>query len=159
MKKLLLSSLTVLLLAILVATTAFAAPAAGKELLLKGSIQSLESYAINFPIMSVNATGSGNATQLGQFTVTYQVAVNLLTVSGPGSIQFVAANGDSLFGQGSGQATDTGTPGVFNIVETYTVTGGTGRFAGAGGSITLDRIVDTNTGVTSGTMSGSILLP
>ncbi len=159
MKKLLLSSLTVLLLAILVATTAFAAPAAGKELLLKGTIQSLETYAINFPIMSVNATGSGNATQLGQFTVTYQVAVNLLTVSGPGSIQFVAANGDSLFGQGSGQAADTGTPGVFNIVETYTVTGGTGRFAGAGGSITLDRIVDTNTGVTSGTMSGSILLP
>ncbi len=159
MKKLLLSSLTVLLLAIVVASTALAAPAAGKELLLKGSIQSHETYAINFPIMSVNATGSGNATQLGQFAVTYQVAVNLLTVSGPGTIQFVAANGDSLFGQGSGQASDTGNPGVFNVVETYTVTGGTGRFEGASGSITLDRVVDTNTGVTSGTMSGSILLP
>ncbi|MGE5374135.1 MAG: hypothetical protein ACM3XO_03690 [Bacteroidota bacterium] len=159
MKKLLLSSLMVLLLAVVVAGTAFAAPAADRQLLLKGSIQSQETYSIDFPIMSVNATGSGTATQLGQFNVTYQVAVNLLTVSGPGSIQFVAANGDSLFGQGSGQASDTGTPGVFNVVETYTITGGTGRFAGASGSITLDRIVDTNTGVTSGTMSGAILLP
>ncbi len=159
MKKLLLSSLTVMMLVLVVAGTAFAAPAAGKELLLKGSIQSLETYAINFPIMSVNATGSGNATQLGQFSVAYQVDVNLLTVSGPGFIQFVAANGDSLFGQGSGQAADTGTPGVFNVIETYTITGGTGRFAGAGGTLTLDRVVDTNTGVTSGTMSGAILLP
>lgn len=160
MKKLLASTLTAMLLVILVASATFAAPAAGeKELLLRGSIFAAETYEINFPIMSVTASGSGHATQLGRFTVSYAVEVNLLTIAGDGSAQFVAANGDSLFAEGTGQATETGTPGVFNVVEHFTITGGTGRFVDASGSITLDRVVDTTTGVTSGTISGNIVLP
>jgi hypothetical protein len=158
MKTIFASTMIALLLMIILTGAAFATPAE-KELLLKGSIQSLETYEINFPIMSVTASGSGNATQLGLFTVSYEVQVNLLTVSGPGSAHFIAANGDSIFAEGSGQATETGTPGVFNVIENYTITGGTGRFAGAGGNITLDRVVDTTTGVTSGTISGVIELP
>ena len=160
MKKLLVSTLTALLLVTVLTSATLAAPAtSGKELLLKGSVQSVETYAINFPIMSVTASGSGNATQLGRFAVTYAVEVNLLTIAGIGSAQFVAANGDSLFAEGTGQATETGTPGVFNVVEHFTITGGTGRFVGASGSISLDRVVDTTTGVTSGTISGNIVLP
>lgn len=160
MKKLLVSTMTALLLVIALASATLAAPVtSGKELLLKGSIQSVERYVIDFPIMSVTASGSGHATQLGRFTVSYAVEVNLLTIAGDGSAQFVAANGDSLFAEGTGQATETGTPGVFNVVEHFNITGGTGRFVGASGSITLDRVVDTTTGVTSGTISGNIVLP
>lgn len=160
MKKLIGYALFATLLVLGLAGATFAASAkAEKELKLKGSIESLETYEINPPIMHVTASGSGQATQLGQFTVSYEVDVNLETVAGTGSAQFVAANGDSIFAAGTGQATETGTPGVFNIVEEYTITGGTGRFAGASGSITLDRQVDTNTGATSGTISGNIVLP
>ena len=160
MKKILASIVIALLLIIVLMSTTFAAPAGGvRELPLRGSIEAVESYAVNFPIMSVTASGSGNASQLGRFSVRYAVDVNLVTIAGIGSAQFVAANGDSIYANGTGQATETGTPGVFSIVENYTITGGTGRFAGASGTITLDRVVDTNTGATSGTISGTILLP
>ena len=160
MKKISVSTGIALLLLIVLASIAFAAPAtAGKELPLKGSIQSVELYEIDFPTMFVTASGSGNATQLGRFTVNYEVEVNLLTLVGIDSAQFVAANGDSIFAEGLGQATETGTPGVVNVVEVYTITGGTGRFAGASGNITWKRVVDTNTGVTSGTISGNIVIP
>jgi hypothetical protein len=160
MKKVLVSTMLALLVVMALASTTFAAPtAAAKEWHLKGSLESVETYAVNFPIMSVTASGSGNATHLGRFTVSYEVEVNLLTIAGIGSAQFVAASGDRLLAVGGGQAAETGTPGVFNIVENYTITGGTGRFAGATGSITLDRVVDTNTGITSGTMNGNIVVP
>lgn len=158
MKKMLGSASVALLLVIVFAIAASAAPAE-RDFQLKGSMESLETYVVNFPIMSVTASGTGNATHLGRFTVSYEVEVNLETIAGIGSAQFVAANGDSLFAEGTGQATETGTPGVFTIVEQYMITGGTGRFSGASGSITLDRIVDTNTGATSGTIDGNIVVP
>jgi hypothetical protein len=159
MKKLFVSTLIALLLIIVGTSATFAAPQE-KDLLLKGSIQSLESYVVNFPVMSVSASGSGYASQLGKFTVSYTVQVNLLTNEGTGGVaEFVAANGDKLFAQGTGQATATTTPGVFNIIESYTITGGTGRFDDASGSITLDRVVDITTGATSGTLSGNIAFP
>jgi len=43
-------------------------------------------------------------------------------------------------------------------VEQHTITGGTGRFAGTTGTFTLDRLVNTATGVTSGSFEGSIVL-
>jgi hypothetical protein len=48
------------------------------------------------------------------------------------------------------------TPGVFYIEETATITGGTGRFAGASGSFTVERLFDTVAGATSGSFDGSI---
>ena len=50
MKKTFVSTLMALLL-ILVATSAMFAAPREKDLLLKGSIQSLETYVVNFPIM------------------------------------------------------------------------------------------------------------
>jgi hypothetical protein len=44
------------------------------------------------------------------------------------------------------------------VVETYTITGGNGRFAGASESFTVERLVNTVTGVTSGTFDGSIVI-
>ncbi len=159
MKKLSAPMIVAFLLSILLISTAFAA-SAEKEKSLKGTIQALETYQLNFPIMFVNATGSGEATYLGHYTVTYEVKVDLPSGTGTGlSAHYVAANGDSLFAEGSGQATPTDTPNVFIVVETYTITGGTGRLAGATGSFTETRQVNIETGVTSGTLSGTILLP
>jgi hypothetical protein len=45
---------------------------------------------------------------------------------------------------------------VLSIVEVYTITGGTGRFAGATGNFTLESTVEQTTGVSSGTLSGAI---
>jgi hypothetical protein len=160
MKKLSVPTIVALLLAILIVSTTLAAASAGKPLPLKGSIEALETYQINGPTMSVTATGSGEATHLGRYTVSYEVKVDLPTGTGTGlSAHYVAANGDSLFAEGSGQATPTDDPNVFLVVETYTITGGTGRFAGATGSFTEERRVNIQTGVTSGTISGNIVLP
>jgi len=160
MKKTSVSTVTALLLLIVLTSTTFAAPAAGgRQLLLKGSLQAVETNELNFPILSVDATGSGKATQLGQFTIDYQVEVNVLTLWGSGPTTLIASDGSSLFAEVSGQATQTGTPNIVTILATGTITGGTGRFAGASGSFTMERILDQTTGVTSGTISGNIVLP
>jgi hypothetical protein len=72
-----------------------------------------------------------------------------------GAATFTAANGDTLLATVAGQATRT-SPTTLSIVEVYTVTGGTGRFADATGGFTLHSTVDQTTGVSSGTLSGAI---
>jgi hypothetical protein len=44
-------------------------------------------------------------------------------------------------------------------VETWTITGGTGRFTGAAGSFTVERSLDQTTGVTTGSFEGTISSP
>ena len=125
---------------------------------LQGSVEAVESYTINPPTMLVDTTGGGKATALDQFTVTWQFTVNLDTGSGVGSACFTAANGDSLDTTSHGQGDPTETPDVNRVVETHTITGGTGSFAGATGTFTLERLVNMKTGVTSGSFDGSIVL-
>jgi hypothetical protein len=154
------TTITVLVATVLVSATLVAAASARKESAFKGSLEAVETYQPNLPVISVTATGSGQATQLGRFTVSYQVEVNVQTGAGTGlSAEFVAANGDSLFAEGSGQATPTETPGTLNIVENYTITSGTGRFANASGTFTVERVANQATGETSGTLSGNIVIP
>jgi hypothetical protein len=61
--------------------------------------------------------------------------------------------------EGSGYGTPTDVPGVVLIVDTFTITGGTGRFAGASGNVIVERVLNQATGVSSGTISGIIILP
>ncbi len=129
-----------------------------QSLPLKGSVEAVESYIINQPTMLVDTTGSGQATELGQFTVTWRFTVNLDDGSGVGSARFTAANGDILDTTSLAHGGPTETPDVNRVVETHTIAGGTGGFTGATGSFTLDRLANTKTGVTSGSFDGSILL-
>ena len=44
------------------------------------------------------------------------------------------------------------------ITESYTITGGTGRFARATGAFTVERLAELATGVTSGKFKGNIAI-
>jgi hypothetical protein len=109
--------------------------------------------------LAVDGHAIGIATHLGICTVTWKVAVNLADGSAAGAFHFIAANGDTLDTTIAGQGTPTQIPGLNRIVEINTITGGTGRFAGAKGSFEMDRLVDLNTGLTSGFFHGTITLP
>lgn len=160
MKKIFGSTITALLFLVVLFSATLAAPAAEeRQLLLKGSWDAVETSQVVFPTIFVSGSGSGNATQLGLYTFSYEYQVNAPTGSGSGFIQFVAANGDTIFAAGTGQSSPTGTPNVITIVEQHTITGGTGRFASATGSISVERVLNRATGVSSGTISGTIVLP
>ena len=158
MKKIFVSTAIALLLLIILASTTLAAPAE-KQLLFKGSQQAVQTQQVVFPTAFISGTGSGNATQLGLYTITFQAKLNLLTLSGSGSATLVAADGSSLFTETQGQGAPTSDPSIFAVVDVHTITGGTGRFAGASGSFTMERLVDRTTGMSSGTLLGTIVLP
>ena len=111
------------------------------------------------PFLSVLVEATGHATQLGKFTLDVPHVVNAATRTAMGSYEFTAANGDTLTADFTGQATPTATPGVLYIEETATITGGTGRFAGATGSFTVERWFDTIAGTTFGSFEGTISSP
>lgn len=110
------------------------------------------------PFASVLIEGSGNATQLGRFTVEVPHLVNQATRIAEGSYLFTAANGDTLSADFTGQATLVA-PGVLSIVETAIITGGTGRFAGATGSFSGARMFYPATGATTGSFEGVVSTP
>ena len=125
---------------------------------LKGAFQAIETHAVQFPILTVAGIGAGNATQLGKFIMTYDAVVNLSTRVGIGSFEFIAANGDRVFADSLGQSTSTATPNLISIVEILTITGGTGRFADATGTVISTRVLDQVTGDTSGSFDGTIAI-
>ena len=130
--------------------------AVATEMPFKGAFQAVETAAVQFPTVTIAGIGAGNATQLGKFAMTYAAEVNLVTRVGIGSVEFVAANGDRLFADILGQSAPTGTPNVVSIVEVLTITGGTGRFADATGTVISTRLKDQVTGDTSGSFDGTI---
>jgi hypothetical protein len=104
----------------------------------------------------VDLRGTGTATHLGKYTLEGDFTVNTSTLAGAGTLTFTAANGDVLTATVVAQATPT--PGFTGatVVETATITGGTGRFAGATGSFTITRALSFITGVSSGSFEGTI---
>jgi hypothetical protein len=82
--------------------------------------------------------------------------VSFATQSAEGAFTIVAANGDQISGTFLGTA-QVGP--VVSIVELATITGGTGRFAGASGSFTIRRLFFPSAGTTTGSFQGSISAP
>jgi hypothetical protein len=107
----------------------------------------------------VTTTGTGNGTHLGQFSFTEVNTVNHLNGTGTGFARLIAANGDSVDVATAGRGEPTGAPGVISITEIWTVTGGTGRFAGAQGSAKVERLASGVTFTTSGSFGGTITSP
>jgi hypothetical protein len=160
MKKIVLSIFIALLLVLVLVNTSFAAPAAGeRQLLLKGSLQATETQQGTPPCIHVSLNGSGNATQLGLFTVSSHVDLTVPALSSTTSATLVAADGSTILAEGIGQGTVITPPFIISIVENYTITSGTGRFEDASGSFTVERVLNRATGISSGTINGSIVLP
>ena len=111
------------------------------------------------PFLSVSLEGTGNATHLGRFAVEIPHQVNTTNRTSTGTYEFTGANGDTLTASFTGQASLTATPGVLSVVETATITGGTGRFAGAAGSFAVERLFNQATSLTTGFFEGTISSP
>jgi hypothetical protein len=112
----------------------------------------------NTTFASVTVEAAGNAAQLGRFAYAAEITVNTATGVGSGTFVFTAANGDTVYGTISGQAAFT-PPNVFSITETATITGGTGRFAGATGGFDVARLKNAATGATAASFEGEISAP
>ena len=148
-----------LLMAAMLLTAALAVPAAAQHPIpFKGSLQGQEADTGEFPIITANGSTTGIATVVGKFSFTYQLTINLLTAMATGSGHLIAANGDSIDTTITGSA-DLTTPGFAIITEIQTITSGTGRFAGAQGSFSVERVVNQATGFTSGSFHGTITSP
>ena len=105
-----------------------------------GTYESLESQSGGaFPVFLQVLGGSGEATQLGRFTVEAQWYVNVLTGTGVGTFTLTAANGATLVGTATG--TSVILDGLAYITETCVITGGTGRFAAATGAFVTARVL------------------
>jgi hypothetical protein len=107
-------------------------------------------------VVLVDVDATGNATHLGRYSLAIPHVVDMATRTAAGTYEFVAANGDTLIAEFTGFAMPTATPGVLVIVETATITGGTGRFAGASGGFICERQFDAIAGTTVGYFEGTI---
>jgi len=148
------------LLAVLALAVTLAGPvAAADEVTFKGRLAgTVAVIPLDPPLASVLIEATGNATQLGAFTLQVPHLVNQATRTAEGSYVFTASNGDMLTADFTGQATLV-EPGVLTTRETAVITGGTGRFAGASGSFIADRTFYLATGETVGSFEGSVSAP
>jgi hypothetical protein len=130
---------------------------AGDQVPFKGTLSGTAAVTpLNPPMLAVRIDATGTATYLGRFTLEAPHTVNAATLVGVGTYLMTAANGDTITADLAGTAVMVEPPNVVAITETATVTGGTGRFAGATGSIQVERIFNRATGVTTGTLDGWI---
>ncbi len=110
----------------------------------------------------VNGSVTSTDTQLGPFTQFYSAPlVFAFPEDDTGASRLIvgdAANGDSILTCSIGNNPGSCANGDFQLVETNTIIGGTGRYAGARGSFTMDRCLNPVTGETSGTISGTIVV-
>ena|SRR5215203_6212026 len=108
----------------------------------KGTFQGQDAHdilAAEATSVVITTTAAGVGTQLGRFSLNRLVTGNLLNFTAAGLADWVAANGDSIYTTVFGQAVLSDLPGGFlKVTETHTITGGTGRFTGVQGSITVE---------------------
>jgi hypothetical protein len=149
-------SLAFLQMAAALTIGAFAANVHADGLPFHGEFESVETSVVTPPTFFVEGSSEGQATHLGRFTATYEVTVNLATRASVGSAILIAANGDSIFVESTGQGNPIAGTDFSFIVEKYVITGGTGRFAGASGSFTSERLLNRATGVSVGSFTGTI---
>lgn len=130
-------------MAVLILTAALGlSTAAQAPVPFKGTFQGQDAHDILPPgatSVVIHTTAAGIGTHLGQFSLIRQVTGNFANFTATGSAQWIAANRDSINTTVVGQAELSDLPGGFlKVTEIHTITGGTGRFAGAQGSFTVE---------------------
>jgi len=109
-------------------------------------------------IASVVDKMSGTASLLGHYSGTYPHLVNFSAGTFAGTATFRAANGDILVIDLGGSGTPTG-PTTFDVSFSGVIAGGTGRLAGAQGTVTGPGSVDVAKGAVTGRLEGVITAP
>lgn len=139
---------------------------AGEPIPFKGSLEGelVSRTPLEPPLVYDVFELTGQATQLGQFNLVIESVVDfgMRPPTGEGTFTFTAANGDTLVAAQSGFSALVA-PGLVLITE-YAIIDpekSTGRFAGATGTFTVERLADAATGVTgvtAGSFTGTIFL-
>ena len=113
----------------------------------------------------VNGSVTSTDTELGPFTQFYSSPLIFaflgMLPEGNGASRLIvgdAANGDSILACFLGINSGSCANGDLRHVDPWTIIGGTGRYAGARGSFTTDQCSNLDTGETSGTISGTIVV-
>ena len=153
-------------MAAIILTAALAIPAAAqKQVPFKGMIEGPDTdKGFTSPGMFlVETNGTGTGILFGRFTFTLETTINVANLTDTGIAHFKAANGDTIDATYTSvipaELTPTPDGVVFSIKEIYTIIGGTGRFAGAQGSFTVERLANGVTFLTSGSFTGTITPP
>ena len=129
---------TGLFLAALTLST-LAQPALADDLVsFKGKEVSVSSTPVSFvfPLSTSHVVAEGRLTHFGHYTLSSVTVINVLLASATGTSTMTFGDGDMLFLTLTGHALQP-----FSLKETvanFTVTGGTGRFAGVTGGWTTD---------------------
>ena len=141
----------------------------GTSVPLSGSFTGHSAAVFNCPptcpptSFTSSGTYEGTATHLGRFSAEFVDIVDIATETATGTIDFTAANGDVLRTTTAGGQEGFTPPNISSVSSVATITGGTGRFAGATGAFTVrfTQVIDYASGtaaVTSGSMDGVIVL-
>jgi hypothetical protein len=104
----------------------------------------------------VTDTLTGTGSHLGRLTATYPHCVNFGAGTFSGTATFTAANGDLLFVLLGGEADDPACTTTCGVDFTGTITGGTGRFDGAEGTLTGPGTVDLTASTITAALTGTI---
>jgi hypothetical protein len=111
------------------------------------------------PFLKLQITGTGRGTHLGVVIFVSYPTINF-TVPPPfplsGTQVFTAANGDEIFTSFTGSSTPPDPNGKVYITNTHTVTGGTGRFAGATGILAGSAVAHNGSRIGTATLDGTI---
>ena len=145
-------------------TGVFALPAAAqKQARITGEVHGQEIDTFNGgppPTISVDGSLVGQASNMGRFTLAYQVTVNLPAGDSTGKATLTVPNGDMIFTTIVGQGIQVPNTATLNsVMEVSAITGGTGHFDGVTGYLIVYRLIDLATGVTSGSIVGCLTLP
>ncbi len=129
----------------------------------KGAFACRFTGAVQGGTLQSTGTCAGTASQIGPFTYTETATVDLATGLSSGVFQLVAANGDVINGSFVGRTLPEDIPKGSHFIGLLTITSGTGRFQGATGGLTVDRLFD-NTNLPAfllgyGSLTGTISTP
>lgn len=114
-----------------------------------------QSVRVDDATLQVAFTGAGQATHLGHTHAEATLNLNSVTFEFTGATTLTGADGSQLYGTLSGQLVPREWP-LFDVVGSYTITGGTRRFAGASGSGAVRGEVNWETDEASFQLEGTV---
>lgn len=140
------------------------ASAVAAQVKVTGALSGHSIGTVQAGFLQAAGSGTGTASHIGRFRYLVQATVDPAGRS-EGVFLLVFSSGDVIYGSvaGRGPSPPPPPPEPVRITEQLTITGGTGRFQGASGTLTFDRLSDLSTlpayDSHSGTVTGSISTP